>query len=307
MRANLSQESPRPRSPSRPRARFCRVFENENENEDENDRMSIAQSRTGTLAALAKPSLMHPCHLQQHETLELAAASARGMMNGAKRMTILFDYSEPAVLTHGGLLTQIKQTKAALEALGCRVDYLRWWDETQEADILHYFSRELPRHVRFAQAKGIKVVLGELLTEPGSRPGWHLWLQRQTTRLLRTAFPTMMEPFGWESHRLADAHVALTDWEAHLQNYLFDAPKETIRVIPNGVEDVFSEECAGDARPVAGLHGDDHRAQARVGAGRGGGRGANAAVGHRQGLLRLGRLWPEVCGAGPGASADAAL
>ena len=161
-------------------------------------------------------------------------------MNTAQRMTILFDYSEPALLTHGGLLIQIKQTKAALEALGCRVDYLRWWDETQQADILHYFCRTTPRHVRFAQAKGIKVVMGELLTGQSSRPRWRLCLQRQAMRWLRAVVPDRFtDSFGWECHRLADAHVALTAWEAHLQNYLYDVPKETIHVIPNGVEEAF--------------------------------------------------------------------
>ena len=169
------------------------------------------------------------------------------MMDAAKRMTILFDYTEPALLTHGGLLIQIKQTRAALEALGCHVDYLRWWDETQEADILHYFCRTIPRHLRSAQAKGIKIVLGELLTGQSSRPRWKLWLQRQTMRLLRAGTPSAFtESFGWESHRLADAHVALTDWEAHLQNYLFGVPKETIHVIPNGVEQVFLESAPAE-------------------------------------------------------------
>lgn len=155
-------------------------------------------------------------------------------------MTILFDHPEPALLAHGGMLIQIKQTKAALEALGCQVDYVRWWDETQRADILHYFGR-LPTHLlQVARAKGIKVVLGELLTGQGSRPAWQLWGQRQTMRLLRTLLPARLtQPLRWESHQLADATVALTSWEAHLFNYLFGAPKEKIHVIPNGVERAF--------------------------------------------------------------------
>ena len=155
-------------------------------------------------------------------------------------MTILFDHPEPALLAHGGMLIQIKQTKAALEALGCQVDYVRWWDETQRADILHYFGR-LPTHLlQIARAKGIKVVLGELLTGQGSRPAWQLWGQRQTMRLLRTVLPARLtQSLRWEGHQLADATVALTAWEAHLFNYLFGAPKEKIHIIPNGVERVF--------------------------------------------------------------------
>jgi glycosyltransferase involved in cell wall biosynthesis len=155
-------------------------------------------------------------------------------------MIILFDHPEPALLAQGGMLIQIRQTKAALEALGCQVDYLRWWDETQRADILHYFGRMPPHLLRLAQAKGIKVVLGELLTGPGSRTEWHLWWQRQAIRLLRSLMVgKFTTAFRWESHRLADALVALTSWEAHLLNYLFEAPKEKIHVIPNGVESAF--------------------------------------------------------------------
>ncbi len=155
-------------------------------------------------------------------------------------MIILFDHPEPALLAHGGMLIQIRQTKAALEALGCQVDYLRWWDETQRADILHYFGRLPPHLLRLAQAKGIKVVLGELLTGPGSRTKGHLWWQRQSIRLLRSlSAGRFTTAFRWESHQLADALVALTSWEAHLLNYLFDAPKEKIHVIPNGVEGAF--------------------------------------------------------------------
>jgi glycosyltransferase involved in cell wall biosynthesis len=155
-------------------------------------------------------------------------------------MNILFDHPEAALLAHGGMLIQIQQTKAALEALGCQVDYLRWWDETQRADILHYFGRMPPHLIRLAQAKGIKVVLGELLTEQSSRTRRQLWTQRQTIRLLRTCMPAQFTlAFRWEAHRLADANLALTSWEAHLLNYLFEAPKEKIHVIPNGVEGAF--------------------------------------------------------------------
>jgi glycosyltransferase involved in cell wall biosynthesis len=157
-------------------------------------------------------------------------------------MIILFDHPEPALLAHGGMLIQIQQTKAALEALGCQVDYLRWWDETQRADILHYFGRMSPNLLRLAQAKGIKVILAELFTVQGSRTQWQLWWQRQTIRLLRAFLPVKFTAaFRWEAPRLADAHLALTSWEAHLLNYLFAAPKEKIHVIPNGVEGVFLE------------------------------------------------------------------
>jgi glycosyltransferase involved in cell wall biosynthesis len=45
--------------------------------------------------------------------------------------------------------------------------------------------------------------------------------------------------FNWESYRLADAIIANTPWQAQLMNYLLGARKERIRVVANGVEEVF--------------------------------------------------------------------
>src|ERR1700730_8864042 len=77
-------------------------------------------------------------------------------------MRILFDYPEPALLVHGGMQVQIVQTRAALEELGCQVEYLRWWDEQQQGDILHYFGRLAPDYIVRAHEKGIRVVLAAL-------------------------------------------------------------------------------------------------------------------------------------------------
>ncbi len=98
----------------------------------------------------------------------------------------------------------------------------------------------LPTWCVWPSARGIRVVLGELLTVQGSRSAWQLWGQRQTNRLLRGFLPaSFAAAFRWDTHCLADALLALTPWEAHLLNYLFGAPKERIHVIPNGVEAAF--------------------------------------------------------------------
>jgi glycosyltransferase involved in cell wall biosynthesis len=48
-----------------------------------------------------------------------------------------------------------------------------------------------------------------------------------------------LELFTWDSYRLADACVALTEWEAHLMEELYGAPPGKTHVVPNGVEDIF--------------------------------------------------------------------
>ncbi len=162
-------------------------------------------------------------------------------------MKIILEYPEPALLLHGGMQVQIGQTKAALEGLGCEVDYLRWWDAEQKGDILHWFGRAPPHHIHFAHQRGIKVVVAALLGSTCSRPRWQLWFQRQAIRLMRRLLPAQLTAsFRWDTYQLADAAIALTPWETHLLSYLFDAPGKKVHLIPNGVDTPFFE-----SKPVA--------------------------------------------------------
>ena len=155
-------------------------------------------------------------------------------------MKILFDYHMPFALAHGGLHRQIVQMKAALESAGIEVDYLRWWDAGQHADVIHFVGRPATDYIGFARGRGCKVIVGELLTATGSRSRGRLALQKFSTAALRKILPGVFTArMAWDAYRLADACVANTDWEAHLMSYLFGAPPERVHVVPNGVEEVF--------------------------------------------------------------------
>ena len=155
-------------------------------------------------------------------------------------MRILFDHSSPFVLAHGGFQIQIEQTAAALRGLGLEVEFLRWWDETQRGDLIHYFGRPTEGYVEMAQQKGLKVVVADLLTGLGSRSRAQRALQRSLTvaaqRLLPKSFTARL---GWGTFTRADALIALTRWEAQLMREMFDAPAGRVHVVPNGVEEVF--------------------------------------------------------------------
>jgi glycosyltransferase involved in cell wall biosynthesis len=155
-------------------------------------------------------------------------------------MKILIDCTVPFALAHGGHQIQIERTQAALVSLGLQVEPLRWWDEKQTADLIHYFGRMPAEQIKLAHQKGIKVVMAELLTGAGSRSPGQLRLQKIIKRTMENIAPRhFIGPFSWESYPLADACVALTPWEAHLMRYLFGATAEKVHVVPNGVEDVF--------------------------------------------------------------------
>ncbi|HEY1660966.1 MAG TPA: glycosyltransferase family 4 protein [Verrucomicrobiae bacterium] len=129
---------------------------------------------------------------------------------------------------------------AALERIGVKTDYVRWWDGSQRGDIIHFGGRPTPDYIGFAHGKGCKVVMAELLTGAGSRPRGRLALQKCLTRFSKAFLPKAFTGrMAWDAYQLADACIANTSWEAHLMIYLFNAPAERVHVVPNGVEDAF--------------------------------------------------------------------
>jgi len=162
-------------------------------------------------------------------------------------MKVLIDHNLPFLLAHGGFQGQIQQTKCALEQIGIEINFLRWWDELQEADIIHFFGNTHSSYIDFAHSKRIRVVLSDLRGALGSRAPWKIALQKAiVTGARRTLPPLVLSKLGWDVHQRADALIALTPWEKDLFCGVFGARPERVHVIPNGVEDVFFER-----RPVA--------------------------------------------------------
>jgi len=150
---------------------------------------------------------------------------------------ILFDHPNPFVLAHGGFQIQIEQTKQALEQCGVDVEWLRWWDDNQRGEIVHYFGRPSRWYVQAAQRAGMKVIVAELLTGLGSRGAAARKVQSIVIDFLRRS--SLFDRMGWHSFRSADACIAQTPWEASLMQAVFRAPAERVHVVPNGVEDDF--------------------------------------------------------------------
>jgi glycosyltransferase involved in cell wall biosynthesis len=153
---------------------------------------------------------------------------------------VLFDHPNAFLLAHGGLQTQIEQTKQALESVGVEVEWLRWWDDQQKGNLIHYFGRAHPGYIRQAQGKGIKVVMSELLTGLGSRKTGVREAQKMIMNLARGFLPKEFTArLCWDSYQLADTSIALTSWEKRLMVEMFSAEPNRVHVVPNGVEDIF--------------------------------------------------------------------
>ena len=157
-----------------------------------------------------------------------------------KKVKVLFDHPNPFLLAHGGFQIQIEQTKKALEEAGVEVECLRWWDDEQKGDLIHYFGRPHPGYIRQAHAKGIKVVMSELLTGLGSRSAMARRSQRAFMAVAQNILPNEFTArLCWEAYKMADGFVANTSWEKRLMMEMFLAKPEQVHVVPNGVEDIF--------------------------------------------------------------------
>jgi glycosyltransferase involved in cell wall biosynthesis len=153
---------------------------------------------------------------------------------------VLFDHPNPFLLAHGGFQTQIEQTKKALQASGVEVEWLRWWDNEQKGDLIHYFGRAHPAYIQQAQIKGFKVVMSELLTGLGSRSATSRKLQKLCMIVAGRVLPKEFTArLCWDAYKVADATVALTSWEKKLMIEMFSAKPGQVHVVPNGVEDAF--------------------------------------------------------------------
>lgn len=166
-------------------------------------------------------------------------------------MKILIDHHLPFLLAHGGLQIQIERTKLALEANGIQVEYLRWWDDSQKGDIIHFFGRPNPSHIDFAHAKGLKYVMSELLTGQGSRTRAQLRIQAGIEHMLANFIPaTFLANFRWDAYKKADAFIVLTEWEAEVTRILFNPDESKLHVVPNGVEEEFFRNPELPRQPV---------------------------------------------------------
>jgi glycosyltransferase involved in cell wall biosynthesis len=164
-------------------------------------------------------------------------------------MRVLIDHQLPFLLAHGGFQIQIERTKEALSKIGLEVDYLRFWDSNQKADVIHVFGRCSSGYIELAQGKGIAVVMSDLLSETGSRSSMALFTQKSIIRVAQSVMPPrFLSRMGWDSFRMADAVIALTPWEARLMVNLFGADESKLHVVPNGVEECFFADPSADSR-----------------------------------------------------------
>lgn len=159
-------------------------------------------------------------------------------------MKVLIDHHEPFAFAPGGLKVQIEQTLNGLREIGVNVDYFRWWDTSQSADILHFVGIPHSSYLARAQSKGMKVVITHLLTHTCNRPSGKLKAQAAITQFLLSTplFQPVCDRMGWVSLRRADAVVVGLNIEANVMRQVWDISPDRLHVVPLGLPSPFREK-----------------------------------------------------------------
>jgi glycosyltransferase involved in cell wall biosynthesis len=152
---------------------------------------------------------------------------------------ILLNHDLPFSFAHGGVTNIVRRTQAVLEELGYEVEPLQWWNESQSGDVLFQFCRTSNLLIDYAKAKGMSVVVEQVLTGLVSRPPWKRRLQKHLFRAMKLGPSMFTEPFGWRGFQTVDLHFAPSSHDARVIGEMFDVPSEKIVELPYGIDDAF--------------------------------------------------------------------
>ncbi|MGD0632513.1 MAG: glycosyltransferase [Terracidiphilus sp.] len=156
-------------------------------------------------------------------------------------MKVLYDHSHPFFLAHGGLQTEIEQTKAALEKLGVEVEFLRWWDERQRGDLIYFFGVASNAYLLQAREKKRPVVMTPLFSGTCNRSDVRLKCQGLLVRMI------LALPFGegvkqqlvWRTFNNCTHNIVRLEAERQVLQIVYRVPPSRISVIPSGLTDAY--------------------------------------------------------------------
>ena len=167
-------------------------------------------------------------------------------------MKILFDTTGmPFFLAHGGARTQIMNTAQALLELGIEVEFARWWDQDQTADLIHIFSIPDQGYIDFAHNKNLPIVNTTLFTGACNRPNWRLSFQGKIISAILAApnippLGAIRSQFCWNTFAACDRNIVGLAAEVDVLTRAYGVDHTQIRMIPLGLSDPFLRAGPGD-------------------------------------------------------------
>lgn len=156
-------------------------------------------------------------------------------------MTVLFDHPSPFMLAHGGFQVQIEATKRALEQIGVKVEWLRWWDDSQVGDVIHFFGSAPVSYLLQAKGKGIPVVMTSLFSETCNRSELRLRLQGALVQsILRLPVGAgIKRQLTWSTFSLCTHNVVGSHAERNVLETVYKIDSERISEVPLGLDEAY--------------------------------------------------------------------
>jgi glycosyltransferase involved in cell wall biosynthesis len=156
-------------------------------------------------------------------------------------MKVLFDTPLPFILAHGGVQIQLEHTKAALERVGMEVEYLRWWDDRQSGDLVHFFTTAHSQYLHLACNIRLPVVMTSFFSETCIRSSLRLAGQGWLIRIILAA------PFGegvkqqlaWRAGHNCTHNVVGLEAERRVLQTVYRVPADKISVVPLGLSEPY--------------------------------------------------------------------
>src|SRR5215475_8108291 len=137
-------------------------------------------------------------------------------------MKSIFYCNFPFFLAHGGAQTLIESLMREIAALGVEVEPLRWWDDKQTGDIIHFMNRPTQWLVDAARQKGLKTVMTENIDQTASRRPFELWLRKLALRCDRVLGGPLAFRTGMTVYQKLDALIYVVELERQVAHYLYN-------------------------------------------------------------------------------------
>ena len=156
-------------------------------------------------------------------------------------MKVLFDLPLPFILAHGGFQTQVELTKVALEKLGVEVEFLRWWDDRQHGDLIHFFTAASNNYLQQARTAKLPVVMTTLFTETCNRSDARLAGQGWLTRMI-LALPFgegVKQQLDWRAYHNCTHNIVGLEAERRVLQIVYRVPPDKISIVPYGLSDTY--------------------------------------------------------------------
>jgi glycosyltransferase involved in cell wall biosynthesis len=156
-------------------------------------------------------------------------------------MKVILDHLIPFSLAHGGVQIQIEQTKVALERARIEVEFGRWWDTSQQGDIIHYFGSIPNNYLHLARQRRIPVVLTNFFSETCNRSDFYLQVQGLITRglLALPGWGSIKTQLHWQTYKNVARAIVGTQAEGHVLQTVYGVPESKISVVPLGLDQIY--------------------------------------------------------------------